>query len=141
MKAALKGIPAKVLASDLDPDARRATMRLERRGLQMVLRLLAFNAEAWTAEHFDIYLEDPDEHRAILRHLLHLGGTVCYEGHSVTVTLDRPDSPRVARALDMLVEELNGMSSCLLGDRRTLRYRVRPGGKNCTVGTPLSTEV
>ena len=40
----------------------------------MVLRLLADNGEAWLAEHFNAYLADPDEHRAILRHLLHLGG-------------------------------------------------------------------
>ena len=45
-----------------------------RRGLQMVLRLLAFNAEAWLAERFNAYLADTDEHRAITRHLLHLGG-------------------------------------------------------------------
>src|SRR5664280_1286959 len=41
-------------------------------------RLLAFNAEAWLAEHFNAYLGDPDEYRAILRHLLHLGGHVDY---------------------------------------------------------------
>ena len=52
-KTALKGVPAKVLATELDPDAQRARPRLQRRGLQMVLRLLAFNAEAWLAEHFN----------------------------------------------------------------------------------------
>ncbi len=140
-KTALKAIPAKVVASDLDPEAKRAKMRLERRGLQMVCRLLAFNAEAWTAEHFNAYLEDLNEHRAILRHLLHLGGSFCYEPHSVTVTLDRPDSPRVARALELLVEELNAMPSCLPGDRRALRYRLSAGGKNCTVSAPLPKEV
>ena len=31
----------------------------------MVLRLLAFNAEAWLAEHLNAYLADPDECRAI----------------------------------------------------------------------------
>ncbi|MGV1050446.1 MAG: putative transposase, partial [Solirubrobacterales bacterium] len=36
---ALKPIPAKVLATDLDPHATRARPRLARRGLQMVLRL------------------------------------------------------------------------------------------------------
>ena len=65
----------------------------------MVLRLLAFNAEAWLAEHFNAYLADPDEYRAITRNLLHLGGHVHYSATRVTITLDRPDSPRVARAL------------------------------------------
>jgi len=39
-------IPAKVLATTLDPDAKLARRHLQRRGLQMVLRLLAFKAEA-----------------------------------------------------------------------------------------------
>ena len=45
-KAVLKPIPAKIAATELDPDAKRAYPHLARRGLQMVLRLLAFNAEA-----------------------------------------------------------------------------------------------
>ena len=32
-------------------------------------------SEAWLAEHFNAYLADPDEHRAILHHL---GGRVDY---------------------------------------------------------------
>ena len=38
----------------------------------------AFNAEAWLAEHFNAYLADPNEYRAIARNLLHLGGHVDY---------------------------------------------------------------
>jgi transposase len=129
-RGALKGIPAKVKATDLDPTAERAKMRLERRGLQMVLRLLAFNAESWVAEHFDAYLEDPDEYRAILRHLLRLGGSFSYERRSITVTLERPDSPRVARALELLADELSTRGACLLGDRRPLRYVVAKAGQN-----------
>src|SRR5450759_44948 len=106
-KTALRPIPAKVLATTLDPDAKLARPHLQRRGLQMVLRLLAFNAEAWLAEHFNAYLADPDEYRAILRNLLHLGGQAEYTAKTITVTLDRPDSPRVARAMQLLTEELN----------------------------------
>ena len=61
-KTALKPIPAKIAATELDPDAKRAYPRLARRGLQMVLRLLAFNAEAWLAERFNAYLADNDEY-------------------------------------------------------------------------------
>jgi hypothetical protein len=129
-RSVLKGIPAKVTARELDPGAERAKMRLERRGLQMVCRLLAFNAEAWLAEHFNAYLGDPDEYRAIVRNLLHLGGTFTYEHNSITVTLDRPDSPRVAQALALLAEELNTHSARLLGDRRALSYQVAAAGQN-----------
>ena len=123
-KSALRPVPAKVLATDLDPDAQRARPRLERRGLQMVLRLLAFNAEAWLAEHFNAYLVDPNEYRAILRNLLHLGGQIDYTSTVITVTLDRPDSPRVARALQLLTDELNAEPACLPGDRRPLTYHL-----------------
>ena len=125
-KAALKPIPAKVLATDLDPDAKHARPLLARRGLQMVLRLLAFNAEAWLAEHLNAYLADPDEYRAITRHLLHLGGQVDYGKTAITVTLDRPDSPRVARALHLLTDELNNTPARLPGDRRPITYHVTP---------------
>jgi len=123
-KTALQPVPAKVLATELDPDAQRARPRLERRGLQMVLRLLAFNAEAWLAEHLNAYLADPNEYRAILRHLLHLGGQIHYTSTQITVTLDRPDSPRVARALELLADELNATPARLPGDRRPLTYQV-----------------
>ena len=123
-KTALRAVPAKVPATEADPNATRARPRLARRGLQMVLRLLAFNAEAWLAEHLNAYLADPNEYRAILRNLLHLGGQVDYTTGQITVTLDRPDSPRVAHALDLLADELNASPARLPGDRRPLTYQV-----------------
>jgi transposase len=123
-KAALRAVPAKVLATELDPTAKRARPRLPRRGLQMVLRLLAFNAEAWLAERFNAYLADPNEYRAILRNLLHLGGQVDYSTTRITVNLDRPDSPRVTRALQLLTQELNATPASLPGDPRPLSYQV-----------------
>jgi len=123
-KTALRPIPAEVLATDLDPGAKRARPRIERRGPQMVFRLLAFNAEAWLAEHLNAYLADPDEYRAITRNLLHQGGQIDDTTTTITVTLDRPDAPRVARSLALLIEELNAMPARLPGDRRTLNYQI-----------------
>lgn len=48
------------------------------------------------------------------------GGQVDYTTKPINVTLDQPDSPRVARALELLVEELNTTPVCLPGDRRPL---------------------
>jgi hypothetical protein len=44
-KAALKPIPSKLPANTIDPNAKRATPRVNRRALQTVCRLLAYNSE------------------------------------------------------------------------------------------------
>jgi transposase len=123
-RQALRGVPAKLPADQLDPAAQRAQHRLERRGLQMVLRLLAANAEAWLADRLDAYLRDPDEYRATTRHLLHHAGTINYTRRGIAVSLDRPDSPRVARALTLLLDELNATPTRMPGDHRPLTYRI-----------------
>jgi hypothetical protein len=139
-KTALRPIPAKILATDLDPDAKLARPHIGRRGLQMVLGLLAFNAEAWLAEHFNAYLADPNEYRAIVRNLLHLGGHVAYTTNAITITLDRPDSPRVAHALQLLTEELNATPAVMPGDHRPLTYRLAQT-RISTVSSSLLAEV
>ncbi len=123
-KTALRPIPAKIAAIELDPNATRARPHLARRGLQMVLRLLAFNAEAWLADHLGAYLADPDEYRGITRNLLQHSGQIDYTTHHISITLDRPDSPRIARALALLTEELNNTPARLPGDRRPLTYQI-----------------
>jgi hypothetical protein len=42
----------------------------------------------------------------------------------ITVTLDRPDSPRVAHALELLTDELNATPAHLPGDHRPLTYQL-----------------
>ena len=122
-RAGLKPIPAKLPANELDPGAGRAKPRLAARALQMVCRLLAYNAELDLARHLNAYLDDPDEYRAIARNLLHLGGRITFERRRITVTLDRPGSPRVARALGQLLDEIaTGTSAHLAGDRRPIVY-------------------
>ncbi|MGH7693104.1 MAG: putative transposase, partial [Candidatus Dormibacteria bacterium] len=121
---ALRGIPAKVGATELAPDAERARPRLAVRSLQMVCRLLSYNAELDLARHLDAYLDDPDEYRAITRNLLHLPGRIGFGAARITVSLRRPDSPRLARALGLLIDELNAIPARIPGDRRPLTYRI-----------------
>jgi hypothetical protein len=68
--------------------------------------------------------DDPNEYRAILRSLLHLGGQVDYTTNAITITLDQPDSPRVARALQLLTEELNATPTVMPTDSRPLTYQL-----------------
>jgi hypothetical protein len=90
--AARKDIPAKLPASDIDPDAQVALLRAGRRGLQMVLRLLAHNAEHWLSNQLNAYLRDDDEYRAITRQTIirGLAGTITYTPAAITVTLEQP---------------------------------------------------
>ncbi|MDA8071665.1 MAG: hypothetical protein M0Z82_08685 [Actinomycetota bacterium] len=125
-KDALKRVPAKLPANSLDPNAKRAKPALAARSLQMVCRLLAYNAELDLARRLNAYLDDIDEHRSITRHLLCLGGRIAYTSREITVTLDRPDQPRIARALGELVSEINaGPEVHLAGDKRPITYWMR----------------
>jgi hypothetical protein len=54
---------AKLPASEIDPAATRAVLHIRRRCLQLVLRLLAANAEHYLARHLNAYLQDDDEYR------------------------------------------------------------------------------
>jgi Transposase protein len=116
--------PAKLPANHIDPDAKRARLRTHRRALQMVLRLLAYNAEHWLATAFNAYLQDPDEYRAITRNLLHLAGTITYTTKTITVVLDRPATPRLTRAVRLLLDEINTSPPRLPGDPRPITYRI-----------------
>jgi hypothetical protein len=90
--AARAQVPAKLPAGQIDPDARTAVLHAGRRGLQMVLRLLAHNAEHWLATHLNAYLHDEDEYRAITRETIirGLAGTITYATTAITVTPEPP---------------------------------------------------
>ena len=69
----------------------------------------AHNAEHWLANHLNAYLHDDDEYRAITRQTIirGLAGTITYTPDRITVELQRPGAPRVARALALLIDEIN----------------------------------
>ena len=91
--------------------------------LQTVCRLLAYNAELDLARALNTYLADPDEYRAITRHLLHQPGQIRYTPTHITVTIDNPHAPRIARALDLLIDQINTTPPKLAGDHRTISYQ------------------
>jgi hypothetical protein len=120
----LKSIPAKLPANQINPEASIALHRAHRRALQMVLRLLAANAEHWLAQQLNAYLQDDNEYRAITRNLMHLGGTITYTTHTITVTLEAPGSPRLTRALTLLLQQINTTPPHIPGDHRPITYTI-----------------
>lgn len=80
-----------------------------RRGLQMILRLLAHNAEHWLSDQLNAYLRDDDEYRAVTRETIIRGtaGAITLTPETATVTLQQPAEPRVARALAPLIDQVN----------------------------------
>jgi hypothetical protein len=118
--------PAKLPANIIDPDAKIALLRAGRRGLQMVLRLLAHNAEHWLSSHLNAYLQDDDEYRAITRETIirGLAGTIIWTPAAITVELQQPDEPRVTRALALLLDEINHNPPRMPGGTRPITYQL-----------------
>jgi hypothetical protein len=123
-------IPAKLPANVIDPGAEVALLRAGRRGLQMVLRLLAHNAEHWLSNHLNAYLRDDDEYRAVTRQSIirGLAGTITYTPGAITVELDPPRSPRITRALALLIDEINHTPPVMPGDQRPITYQLSNPG-------------
>jgi hypothetical protein len=92
----------------------------------MVLRLLAHNAEHWLSDQLNAYLRDDDEYRAITRQTIIRGtaGIITFAPETVTVTLQRPAGPRVARALTLLTDQINATPPVMPGDRRPITYQL-----------------
>jgi hypothetical protein len=119
-------IPAKAAANDINPDAEVAVLRAGRRGLQMVLRLLAHNAEHWLSGQLNAYLRDDDEYRAITRETIirGLAGTIARKPAAITVALQPPASPRVRQALALLIDQINQDPPAMPGDHRPITYTI-----------------
>lgn len=122
----LKNVPAKLPANVIDANAERAIHRTHRRALQIVLCLLAANAENWLAHHLNAYLQNNNEYRATARNLMHLGGTITYTTTTITVELDPPNTPRLRPALRLLLDEINHTGARIPGDPRPLAYTLKP---------------
>ena len=55
-----------------------------------------------------------------------LAGTITYAPAAITVTLEQPASRRVARALELLLDEINAGPPAIPGDTRPINYQITP---------------
>lgn len=101
----------------------RSLLREDRRLVVNALKLAAYNAERLTALRFNQYYRSSKDVLSVFRALLHLPGTVRpTESDRLEVCLQRPDSPKIAHALENLLGDLNQDQSRLLGDGPILHF-------------------
>ncbi|MGH3170850.1 MAG: hypothetical protein ACRDN0_33890, partial [Trebonia sp.] len=86
-------------------------------------------AEHWLSDHLNAYLRDDREYRAITRQTIirGLAGTITCTPKAITVELDTPDEPRVARALALLLDEINATPPTMPGGTRPITYHLAAG--------------
>ena len=95
----------------------RSLLREDRRLVVNALKLAAHNAERLSALRFNQYYRSSKDVFSVFRALLHLPGDVrLTDGNRLEVCLQRPDSPKIAHALEALLGDLNQDQPRLLGD-------------------------
>lgn len=117
----------------------RSLLREDRRLLVNALKLVAANAERLIALRFRQHYDAPNDVFSIFRGLLQLPGTVhATEADRLEVWLQRPDSPKIAQALDALLRDLNQDQARLLGDGPILHFSLSdPLNTNGVLSKPL----
>jgi transposase len=104
----------------------RSLLREDRRLVVNSLKLVAYNAERMLALRFDKHYGRTQDAFSVFRALLHLPGEVrCLGTDQLEVVLDRPDSAKVATALEALLGEINAEPPRLLGDGPPLSFALR----------------
>jgi hypothetical protein len=119
----LRHTPGKISA--LKIDKQRELLREDRRLLVNALKLATANAEHMLALRFDQTYQCPKDAFSIFRALMHLPGLVRPTGPDhLEVLLQRPDSEKVAQALEKLLAGLNTQQPRMLGDGPILSFRL-----------------
>ena len=108
-----------------DVDKTRSLLREDRRLVVNAIKLAAYNSERrrFLALRFNDYYGRRKDTFSVFRALLQLPGDVqrLSQNH-IKVELQRPDSNKVATALEALTHELNQEKACLLGDGPILSF-------------------
>ena len=116
--------PAKVSAATQNKT--RSLLREDRRLLVNALKIAALNAEKLLVRAFDQYYKRPRDVFSVFRAVLHLPGTVQPLGpDAIEVRLQRPDSDKVARALELLLADINRDHPRVMHQGPTLRFRLQ----------------
>jgi hypothetical protein len=119
----LRHTPGQISAQQVDKQ--RALLREDRRLLVNAFKLVTANAERMLALQFNRVYECPKDAFSIFRGLLQLPGIVRRLGpDGVEIVLERPDSDKVANALETLLTELNTQQPRMLASGPILVFRL-----------------
>jgi hypothetical protein len=119
----LRHTPGQIPAQKVDKQ--RAFLREDRRLLVNAIKLATANAERMLALRFDRVYRRPKDAFSIFRGLLQSPGIVRQNGpDQVDVILKRPDSDKVARALQSLLTELNNQQPRMLSSGPLLAFHL-----------------
>ncbi len=117
----LQRTPGNISAETVDKT--RSLLREDRRLVINALKIAALNAEKLLVRRFDQAYQCPKDAFSVFRALLHLPGSVHTSGTgSAEVRLQRPDSEKVARALETLLADVNQNPPRMLGQGPLLRF-------------------
>ena len=130
----LRHTPGRISAAQVDRT--RALLRQDRRLIVNALKIVAANAERMLALRFDQSYQRPQDAFSIFRAVLQLPGQVtAIAPDHLQVHLHRPDSEKVARALENVLADLNRERPRLLGNGPILTFCLSDVNKN-----PLPTD-
>jgi hypothetical protein len=98
---------------------------LERKLITDVVKITAYNAQSWLADHLARHYANANDLHDLLRAFAHLSGTLIREPDGgLRVCLQPPDVPLHRRALAGLCAELNLGQPVFPGTNRSLHYEV-----------------
>lgn len=120
----LKRTPAQISAAA--EGKTRSLLREDRRLLVNTIKIAACNAEKLLARRFNQTYDQPKDVLSVFRSLLHLPGTIQVAApDQLHVCLQRPDSEKVAHALEALLADINSEAPRMLGDGPRLNFSIQ----------------
>ena len=122
-RSQMRNLPKQVALSSLGPLPQEP--RLERKLITDVVKIAAYNAQAWLAERLARHYANSNDLYDLLRSFAHLSGTLIRQTDGgLRVCLQPPDLPLQRRALTGLCEELNLDRPVFPGTNVAVHYEV-----------------
>ena len=102
----------------------RHQMRLEQKTIIDRVKITAYNAEEWLLSILVRHYDNADDVRDLLRSFAALSGEMRRTPSGLLITLDPPDTPKHARALKGLCDDLNVLGVTYPGTEFPVIYNV-----------------